>query len=142
RTGKPHDEQARAKMSQAHRQRGTLVPGTEPWTAEEDEAVRTMTPADAVEATGRPLTAVWARRRVLGLPDGRSARPVRGEPLSDAQILGWARIFREAKGKWPSADSPPEHLPEGESWKRLDVSLRRGQRGLPGGSSLSRLLRG
>src|SRR5262245_4745192 len=78
RTGKPHDEAARAKMSRAHRQRGTLVPGTVPWTAEEDEAVRTMTPAEAVKRTGRTLVAVWARRRVLKLPDGRSARPVRG----------------------------------------------------------------
>jgi hypothetical protein len=32
-------------------------------------------------------------------------------------------------------------MPQGESRKRLDVSLRRGQRGLSGGSSLSRLLR-
>src|SRR5262245_28161401 len=142
RTGKPHDEEARAKMSEAHRRRGTLVPGTQPWTAEEDESVRTLRPADAAEATGRTLVAVWSRRRALGLPDGRSGRPVRGSLLSEAQILGWARAYREAKGRWPSADSPPEHLPEGESWRRLDVSLRRGQRGLPGGSSLSRLLRG
>ena len=49
---------------------------------------------------------------------------------------------QEAKGKWPSAASPPDHLPQGESWRRLEVSLRRGQRGLPGGSSLPRLLRG
>src|SRR5262245_18902244 len=71
RTGKPHDEEARAKMSRAHKERDTLVPGTKPWTAEEDEAVRTMRPAEAAEATGRTLVAGWARRRVLGLPDGR-----------------------------------------------------------------------
>jgi hypothetical protein len=142
RTGKSHDEQAREKMSRAHRQRGTLVPGAEVWTAEEDEAVRTLAPAEAVKRTGRTLAAVWSRRRFLKLPDGRAARPRRGQPLSEAQILAWARTYREAKGKWPNAASPPEHLPEGESWRRLDVSLRRGQRGLPGGSSLSRLLRG
>src|SRR5262245_3916353 len=71
RTGKPQSEEARARMSRTHRERGTLVPGTKPWTAGEDEAVRTMTPAEAVKATGRTLTAVYARRRVLGLPDGR-----------------------------------------------------------------------
>jgi hypothetical protein len=32
-------------------------------------------------------------------------------------------------------------LPQGESWKQLDASLRHGWRGLTGGSSLSRLLR-
>src|SRR5262245_44700012 len=128
RTGKPHDEQARAKMRQARRSRVRA----DDWTAEEDESVRTMTPAEAVKQTGRTLVAVWSRRCVLELPDGRSARPVRGAPLSEEVILGWARAYRRAKGRWPSAYSPPEHLPEGESWKRLDVSLRRGQRGLPG----------
>src|SRR5262249_880906 len=125
-------------MSRAHRQRGTLVPGTEVWTAEEDESVRTMTPKDAAERTGRTLVAVWARRRVLQLPDGRGERPVRGERLSEEVILGWARAYRRAKGRWPSAYSPPEHLPEGESWKRLAASPRRAHPGLPGRPSLDR----
>src|SRR5262245_36439216 len=77
RTGKPQSEEARAKMSRAHRQRGTLVPGTDPWTAEEDEAVRTMRPAEAVKKTGRTVQAVWSRRRVPGLRDGRGGRPCR-----------------------------------------------------------------
>jgi hypothetical protein len=72
-TGKPHDEAARARMSEAHRRRGTLVPGTKPWTAEEDEAVKTMRPKEAAERTGRTLQAVWARRQALGLPDGRAS---------------------------------------------------------------------
>jgi hypothetical protein len=96
----------------------------------------------AAERTGRTLAAVWLRRRVLELPDGRAARPVRGEPLSEEASLGWARTYREAKGRWPGAYSSPEHLPQGESWKQLDASLRHGWRGLPGGSSLSRLLEG
>ena len=125
-------------MSRAQRSRVRA----DDWTAEEDESVRTMTPAQAVKATGRTLVAVWSRRRVLQVPDGRSARPVRGSLLSEEQILASARDYRAKEGKWPSADSPPEHLPEGESWKRLDTSLRRGQRGLPGESSLSRLRRG
>jgi hypothetical protein len=64
RKGKPHDEQARARMSEAHRRRGTRPPVGVPWT------VRSMVPKEA-EATGRTLQAVWARWRVLGLPDGR-----------------------------------------------------------------------
>ena len=75
RTGKPQSEEARAKMSRSHRERGTRPPAAgEPRTAEEDESVRTMRPAEAVQKTGRTLTAVYARRRVLGLPDGRSGR--------------------------------------------------------------------
>jgi hypothetical protein len=67
RTGKPHDEQARARMREAQRSHVRA----DSWTAEQDEAVRTMRPKDAAETTVRTLQAVWARRRVLGLPDGR-----------------------------------------------------------------------
>jgi hypothetical protein len=36
-----------------------------PWTAAEDEAVRTLAPVEAATRTGRTLTAVYARRFVL-----------------------------------------------------------------------------
>jgi hypothetical protein len=74
RTGKPQSEDARRRMSATHRRRGTLVPGTRVWTAEEDDLVRTLPPSQVVERTGRTLVAVWSRRRVLGLPDGRARR--------------------------------------------------------------------
>jgi hypothetical protein len=74
RTGKPHDEETRQKMSKSHRERGTLVPGTKTWTAQEDELVRTLRPKEAAQRTGRTLAAVWARRRELKLPDGRKGR--------------------------------------------------------------------
>lgn len=72
--GKKHSAQTREKMSRMHRQRGTLVPGTNLWTAEEDDLVRTLPPAEAAEATGRTLTAVYARRRELKLSGGSAAR--------------------------------------------------------------------
>jgi hypothetical protein len=125
-------------MSQAQRAR----PRADAWSEGEDALARTLRPKEAAEATGRSLTAVYDRRRVLGLPDGRADKPPRGEPLSEAQIIAWARAYRKARGRWPSAESPPVGLPQGESWKNLDNRLRRGQRGLPGGSTLSRLLRG
>jgi hypothetical protein len=71
RRGSHHTEEARRKMSATHRQRGTLVPGTIPWTAEEDELVRMLSTQEAVRRTGRTLSAVKARRRRLGVPDGR-----------------------------------------------------------------------
>ena len=58
-------------MSEAHRRRGTLVPGTVVWTEKEDALVRSLPAAEAARRTGRTLGAVWSRRRVLGLPDGR-----------------------------------------------------------------------
>ncbi len=67
RRGSHHTEVTRRKMSQIHRQRGTLVPGTVPWTPEEDELVRTLPTQQAARRTGRSLSAVYARRSRLRL---------------------------------------------------------------------------
>ena len=53
------------------RRRGTLVPGMIPWTQAEDELVRTLSAEEAVSRTGRSLQAVYARRSLLQVPDGR-----------------------------------------------------------------------
>jgi hypothetical protein len=58
-------------MGETHRRRGTLVPGTVVWTEREDALLRSLPAAEAARRTGRTLGAVWSRRRVLGLPDGR-----------------------------------------------------------------------
>ena len=71
RWGTRHREESRRKMSEAHRRRGTLVPGTVVWTEREDALVRSLPAAEAARRTGRTLVAVWQRRRVLGVPDGR-----------------------------------------------------------------------
>jgi len=58
-----------------HRARGTRPPKAgRPWTAAEDEAIRTLRPAEAARETGRTLGAVNGRRRELRLPDGRAGR--------------------------------------------------------------------
>jgi hypothetical protein len=69
--GRRHSKESRRKMSEAHRRRGTLVPGTIPWTWKEDALLWTL-PAEVVaKRTGRSLSGVYARRRRLGVPDGR-----------------------------------------------------------------------
>ena len=70
------------------------------------------------------------------LGNGRGSAP----QLTVDQILTWADIHRERKGKWPKHTSGRVYLASFETWKGLDTSLRRGYRGLPGGSSLARLL--
>ncbi len=65
RPGAQHTEETRRRMSETHRRRGTLVPGTVPWTTAEDEMVRTLPAAEVVQRTGRSLTAVYARRSRL-----------------------------------------------------------------------------
>jgi hypothetical protein len=43
-------------------------------------------------------------------------------------------------GRWPSAGSGPIAEAPGEKWNADNMALVKGNRGLPGGSSLARLL--
>jgi hypothetical protein len=61
-------------------------------------------------------------------------------PLSEAQIWRWAQAHRRRTGAWPRVKSGPVRGAPGETWNGIDRSLTRGRRGLPGGSSLYRLL--
>jgi hypothetical protein len=62
-------------MIAAHKARGTRPPKAgRPWSPEEDALVRTLRPVEAAAKTGRTLAAVYARRAVLGVPDGRADR--------------------------------------------------------------------
>lgn len=60
--------------------------------------------------------------------------------LTMKQILEWADFHHRRTGRWPVQASGPVRGAPGEQWKNVDMSLRVGTRGLPGGSSLARLL--
>jgi hypothetical protein len=62
--------------------------------------------------------------------------------LSDPQVLAWAKAHHRRTGDWPSGGSGPVTDAPGETWRGVDLALAQGFRGLPGGSSLSRLLSG
>jgi hypothetical protein len=61
-------------------------------------------------------------------------------PLTEELILSRADAEYERTGRWPGAKSGPVAGAPGETWLAADVALRRGQRGLRGGSSLALLL--
>jgi hypothetical protein len=64
----------------------------------------------------------------------------RKSALAVEQILSWADAYKARTGKWPTTQSG---LIEGsalETWWTVDLALRRGWRGLPGGDSLPGLL--
>jgi hypothetical protein len=65
----------------------------------------------------------------------------RHPPLTAAQILRWADAHRQRTGRWPTAGSGPVGAGAAETWLAVNSALRCGFRGLPGGDSLSRLLR-
>jgi hypothetical protein len=59
---------------------------------------------------------------------------------TSAQILKWADAHHAMTGKWPRNFDGAIADTRGETWYAVDMALRHGQRGLPGGSSLARLL--
>ncbi len=60
--------------------------------------------------------------------------------LSTEQILVWADMHYEQTGRWPGVSSGPIQGVPGETWSAVEQALRKGHRGLPGGSSLAQLL--
>jgi hypothetical protein len=55
-------------------------------------------------------------------------------------ILKWADDHHRFTGSWPRTSSGPVRANLNEAWRRIDRALRAGDRGLPGGDSLPRLL--
>ena len=55
-------------------------------------------------------------------------------------ILVWADAFHGRTGTWPVHTSGPIAEAPGETWAGVQAALREELRGLPGGSSLARLL--
>ncbi len=73
-----------------------------------------------------------AERRVRN----RAAVP----PLTRDQILAWADAHHTRTGRWPTITSDPVEGVPGETWSAVNAALSIGNRGLPGGESLARLL--
>jgi hypothetical protein len=61
-------------------------------------------------------------------------------PLTEKQILAWADEFHALRGRWPRKTSGRVPGASFERWAAIDGALQKGHRGLPGGSSLPRLL--
>ncbi len=75
------------------------------------------------------------------LEEGRGVRNRLNKPqLTEELILTWADAHHRCTGAWPSCDSGPIPGVPATSWKDVDFALEKGYRGLPGGSSLPRLL--
>jgi hypothetical protein len=60
--------------------------------------------------------------------------------LTVEKILAWADAHFQATGRWPSVRCGPVVGVPGETWMAVEAALDLGNRGLPGGSSLARLL--
>jgi hypothetical protein len=61
-------------------------------------------------------------------------------PLTIEQILAWADEHHARTGRWPTQHSGWVTADPNQDWHAIDLALRQGFRGLPGGDSLPRLL--
>lgn len=84
---------------------------------------------------GDSLARVLARRR--GVKFTRRSWP----ELTRAQILKWADYHLQCTGQWPDRDSGPVRGAADISWVTVDRYLKQGNKTLPGGLSLAKLLR-
>jgi len=83
---------------------------------------------------GSSLAALLSQQR------GKSHRKNRPS-LTLEQILAWADEHHQRTGKWPNALSGSVCAAAGETWSAINAALKAGMRGLPGGSSLPRLIK-
>jgi hypothetical protein len=61
--------------------------------------------------------------------------------LTIKTILRWIEGHHGATGRWPTVYSGPVAGQPGENWHMVNSALDKGLRGLPGGSSLAKVLR-
>lgn len=83
---------------------------------------------------GDSLARFLIRRRKTA--DARTAWP----DLSRRKICEWIDDHSQRTGTWPQRDCGRVRCARGISWATVDRYLKRGNRSLPGGSSLARLL--
>jgi hypothetical protein len=65
---------------------------------------------------------------------------MRPSTLYISRILDWADAYHKRTGQWPNLYSGRIWGKKDDTWRRVDSALRLGLRGLPGNSSLARLL--
>jgi hypothetical protein len=106
--------------------------GAKRWIAELVEQAASVDTAPAHEA---PLVRQLRRKRRAG-----HGPRLRKEPLSVQKILAWADAHYQREGRWPSQYSGVIPEAPGENWRKVQVALREGLRGLSGGSTVARLL--
>jgi hypothetical protein len=81
-----------------------------------------------------------ARPRAAPKEGGPIPREVRWPDWTIDRILQLADEFRKKHGKWPNGDSGRVSDSSPDTWTGIDIALARGNRNLPGGTSLAKLL--
>lgn len=123
----------------AHKQRTGDWPNLKSGSIPEAHAETWGTVQLALEQGKRGLAGPTSLAKLLA--ERRGARNIRDLPKHTlSRILEWADAHFQRTGRWPKQNSGAIPEAPGENWQAVDVALNHGKRGLPGGSSLPRLL--
>jgi hypothetical protein len=128
------------RWADAHRDRHGSLPMVESGPipeARRGESWRTVN--DALSSGHRGLPSGSSLGRLLRDERGRAPLPS-FVPFTVEGILAWADAHHARTGKWPTINSGEIAESPGDSWRKVHEALRLGSRGLPGGSSLAKLL--
>jgi hypothetical protein len=107
------------------------IPGTiaETWSGINQALRRGRRGLPAIGSLPILLQKYRGRRSISALP-----------PLSEPQILAWCDEHHGLTGAWPTWKSGPVLGAKHERWSAINTALDKGNRGLPGGSSVAQLL--
>ncbi len=97
----------------------------------------TLQKSAVLESVGRQVHGVTGGQMREFAQRLRDAVP---RPLTEEQILAWADAHYEQTGEWPNQKTGSVLEAPGEEWGNINSILGQGGRGLPGGSSLAKLL--
>ncbi len=139
----PLSEAQILKWCDAYHERTGRWPGQRVWMEEIPESggetwcrvdqamkigIRSLSPGDTLSNL---LARTGRHRNMANLP-----------MLTEEEILKWARRHQKQHGKWPTCRGEPQEIEGtfGERWFNIDQVMRKGMRGLPGGSSLARMI--
>jgi hypothetical protein len=90
-------------------------------------------PPQSQGARGSSLRPLLIRKRGV-------RNPMALPPLTEELIRGWVELHVQRTGSPPKYDSGPVIDAPGETWTGVDAALRYGKRGLPGRSSIAKLM--
>jgi hypothetical protein len=127
-----------AAWAQAHRDRTGRWPNANSGPVEGAPGESWSAVAGALQQGGRGLPRGSLPRLLAGRCGARNRTSL--PRLTEGRVLRWADAHRRRTGRWPHADSGPVAGVPGQTWQGVNKALVQGLRGLPGGSSLARLL--
>jgi hypothetical protein len=136
----PLTEEQLVAWAQAYRRRTGRWPAHRREEVEEAPGEYWCNLDGALRRGGRGLPGGSSLYDLLCRRCGRGRRRLAAPPLTVEQVLAWVDAHYARTGRWPHAMSGPVAEAPGESWRAVNLALWQGHRGLPGGTSLSRLL--